>query len=197
MTSRLFSFAAPLALAAAFFTTGCAHEPTDLEGATEENQAAAVVGDDEAADDTAVEPSKPVEQAAPVRDARDADVVEDEGSYVDSDEAIEDAARNEAALDIDETDLGGKSPTSASATLYYAWHTGDRDLAASVAAESVVASLFENDGSQANWTFQGCEALPDATSCGFSYEGGGALLTVEADGATESFTVTELRFVAD
>ncbi len=61
----------------------------------------------------------------------------------------------------------------------------------------VVNQLFENNGSGNTWTDQGCDtSKPAAPVCAYSYEGGGAFLTVEGSDAA-GWKVTKLSYVAD
>ena len=85
----------------------------------------------------------------------------------------------------------------ASSALVAAWTANDRAAAGRCATDAVVNQLFENNGSGNTWTDQGCDtSKPAAPVCAYSYEGGGAFLTVEGSD-TAGWKVTKLSYVAD
>lgn len=87
------------------------------------------------------------------------------------------------------------SPRDATDTLVGAWIAGEPEAAARCAEEPVVDRLFENDGTGAQWIFQGCGTVgPD--QCQYSYEGGGVTFTVAGSDAA-GWTVTAVEFIAD
>ncbi len=87
------------------------------------------------------------------------------------------------------------SPRDATDTLVGAWIAGEAAAAARCAEEPVVDELFENDGTGAQWIFQGCGIVgPDR--CQYSYEGGGVTFTVAGSDA-DGWKVTAVEFIAD
>lgn len=89
------------------------------------------------------------------------------------------------------------SPRDATDTLVGAWIAGEKAAAARCAEAAVVDRLFENDGTGAAWTFQGCDGPdPGVPQCQYSYEGGAATFTLNGTEA-EGWKVTALAFTAD
>jgi hypothetical protein len=89
------------------------------------------------------------------------------------------------------------TPEDAAQSVVAGWVAGDQPAAGRCASVAVITDLFsKSDGSQANWTFQGCQGDPGDPECAFSYEGGGAFFAMngsEADG----WKAVSVRYVAD
>jgi len=89
------------------------------------------------------------------------------------------------------------TPEDASMSFVDAWIAGDEAAAKRCATDGAAATLFETSGSGAQWTFQGCAGPdPGVPECSYSYEGGGALLTLNGTEAA-GWKVVEVSFVAD
>ena len=161
--------------------------------------------------------------AGPVEDGQPAELAEGEEAFVHAEVGSEAEARGPGAgpsIDLggepidaecdgrdepegeelpgggDLGELDGRTPESASTTLYGAWLRGDRELARSVASAGVVSELFAVSSEGAAWSFDGCIAEGEGFACGFWYEGGYAGLRVE-DAGQDEHVVTTLAFSAD
>ena len=89
------------------------------------------------------------------------------------------------------------SPSDAASSLVGAWTAGDEAAARRCADDAVVDQLFTTSGAGNTWMDQGCDtSKPASPVCAYSYEGGGALLTVGGSDAA-GWKVTKLEFVAD
>lgn len=88
------------------------------------------------------------------------------------------------------------TPEEASQALYNSWVAGDQAAARRCASESAVATLFTNSGAGASYTFQGCYGDPGVPTCGYSYEGGAAIFTLNGTEAA-GWKVVSVGYVAD
>jgi hypothetical protein len=88
------------------------------------------------------------------------------------------------------------TPEDATKSFVQAWMADDKPAAERCATHEVTDKLFENDGTGAQWTFQGCFGDPGVPTCSYSYEGGAANFTLNG---TESggWKVVDLSYVAD
>ncbi|HUQ31432.1 MAG TPA: hypothetical protein VM095_04895 [Pyrinomonadaceae bacterium] len=87
-------------------------------------------------------------------------------------------------------------PEDAAQGLFAAWKTKDRTEAAKFATNDAISQLY-SEGGPVGLQFQGCDKQGDGNYvCGYSYEGGGLMMTVEGN-ATDGYKVTSTAFVAD
>jgi hypothetical protein len=86
-------------------------------------------------------------------------------------------------------------PEEAAEGLFNAWKTKDRTEAAKFATSEAITSLY-SEGGPVGLTFQGCDKQGKGYLCGYYYEGGGLIMTVEGNDA-EGYKVTATSFVAD
>ena len=95
---------------------------------------------------------------------------------------------------------GPDQPGPVAQVFYDAWTVDDRSCAGEVATNEAIEDLFVFDGSQADWTFEGCDpegADPDSgTECFFRYEGGSATFAMTWD-VVDGWTVTAVTFTVD
>jgi hypothetical protein len=87
-------------------------------------------------------------------------------------------------------------PEDAAHGLFEAWKTKDRTTAAKFATNEAITQLY-SEGGPVGLQFQGCDKQGDGNYvCGYSYEGGGLMMTVEGN-ASDGYKVTSTSFVAD
>jgi hypothetical protein len=88
------------------------------------------------------------------------------------------------------------TPEEASQALYNSWVAGDQTAARRCASNGAVATLFATSGAGASYTFQGCYGDPGVPTCGYSYEGGAVIFTLNGTEAA-GWKVVSVGYVAD
>ena len=97
------------------------------------------------------------------------------------------------------TGLTGRArPDTVAEVFYEAWTLGDRQCAEQVATNQAVDQLFFFDGTDADWSFQGCVDDDDGepTNCSFRYEGGSSTFRMRFDDVT-GWEIFAVSFRAD
>lgn len=88
-------------------------------------------------------------------------------------------------------------PEDASQAFVDGWKAGDRTAAGRCGSAEALATMFQTDGSGAQYTFQGCDYTdPGVPVCSYTYPGGAARLTIEGTEAA-GWKVTKVEFIAD
>lgn len=88
-------------------------------------------------------------------------------------------------------------PEDASQAFVDGWKAGDQAAAGRCGSTEAVATMFQTDGSGAQYTFQGCDYTdPGVPVCSYTYPGGAARLTIEGTEAA-GWKVTKVEFIAD
>ena len=88
------------------------------------------------------------------------------------------------------------TPEDASMTLVESWIAGDQAAAARCASDTAVATIFENSGTGAQYTFQGCFGDPGVPTCSYTYEGGAVNLALSGTEAS-GWQVDSVSYIAD
>ena len=95
---------------------------------------------------------------------------------------------------------GPGRPEPVAEVFYDAWTIRDRTCAEQVATEEAIEDLFVYDGSDADWTFVGCEDTSTAedrlADCRFDYRGGSATFELHHD-VVDGWRVTTVTFTVD
>ena len=95
---------------------------------------------------------------------------------------------------------GPGRPEPVAEVFYDAWTIRDRTCAEQVATEEAIEDLFVYDGSDADWTFVGCEDTSAAedrlADCRFDYRGGSATFGLHHD-VVDGWEVTTVTFTVD
>lgn len=97
-------------------------------------------------------------------------------------------------------DAPADDPEPVAQVFYDAWTVEDVDCAEEVASEDAIDTLFAIDGSDADWTSQGCatneDADPPVVECAFAYDGGTAYFEMRYS-PLAGWSVDAVRFVVD
>ena len=95
---------------------------------------------------------------------------------------------------------GPGRPEPVAEVFYDAWTIRDRSCAEQIATEEAVEDLFVYDGSDADWTFVGCEDTSTSedrlAACRFDYQGGSATFELRHD-VVDGWKVTAVTFTVD
>jgi hypothetical protein len=87
-------------------------------------------------------------------------------------------------------------PEDAAQGLFSAWKTKDRTAAARYATTEAITMLY-SEGSPEGLQFQGCDKQDNGNyMCGYSYEGGGLIMTVTGTEGN-GYKVVSTQFIAD